>query len=374
MPKKKKKNTVSSPSDIISDFISGMNEGKKDKEVDVQLLSESSLNESIKGVLSTQSATLDYAIGRGGIPLSRITIFHGKESAGKTSLALHLVAEAQKRGGIGVYIDKERKLDPEYAIKLGVDPDRMILPKPKTVKTLEGVVKYIRDTIKMAKRLREKYEKPVPIVMIVDSLNACKAFETLETPTGKKRYPAEARIWSEELPEIVEDLSTEHVALVFVSQVRKKMNVMFGNDEELAGGNAPRFYASLIIYIRKIGTEKDSNGEKTGSKIEIECRKNQIGPPFKKAQFTIYWNKGIDYQHSLILQLASMGIIKKMPKTKTRKAGYVIGEKTVLGKTVIGAAETLRSKPKLEEKLINLFYKKMGWSGRNEHNRKENKK
>ena len=354
---KKRKSNLSSPTEIVADFIAGMS---SDKEVikGLSSLSESHFRKKIRGVVSTQSATLDAAIGRGGVPMSRITILHGKEGSGKTTLALHLVAEAQRRGGLGLYIDKEYKLDPDYVESLGVDSKRLFIPEE--MKTLEDVIPQIKATLRRAKEIRKKTKNPVPIVIVIDSLNACKAFETIETPTGKKRYPAEARIWSEELPGIVDMLSEEYVSLVFISQVRKKMNVQFGNDEEMAGGFAPRFFASLIIYIARTGTEKDANKNKTGSKIETECRKNQISPPFKKADFVIYWSRGIDYEHSLVLQLEKLGIAKKMAKTKTRKAGIVIGEK-VIGRTHVKSAENIRKNPKLREKLRKILHKRMKW-------------
>jgi recombination protein RecA len=351
----KRKARLESPSDIVADFLAGM---AGDKEVAstapgaVRMLGDKAFSKRVRGVLSTHSATLDAAISRGGFPLSRISILHGKEGSGKTTIGLHLCAEAQRRGGIAVYIDKEHKLDPDYAQKLGVDLGRLALP---TCKTLEAVIEIIKATIRRAREIRKKTKVAVPFVIIVDSLNACKAFETLETPTGKKRYPAEARIWSEELPSIVEALETEHVALVFVSQVRKKMNVMFGSDEEMAGGNAPRFYASLIVYVTRTGTEKDGEKSKIGSSIETECKKNQVGPPFKKAKFAIYWNRGIDYEHSLVLQLEDMGLVKK------RKKGALTIGKVELGTGYAGAARALRARPKLRAKLVELFYKRMGW-------------
>ena len=353
---KKRKARLASPTEIVADFVAGM---MGDKEVTKKFasLSEAHFRKKIRGVVSTQCATLDASIGRGGVPMSRITILHGKEGSGKTTLALHLVAEAQRRGGLGVYIDKEYKLDPDYVESIGVDSKRLFIPEE--MKTLEDVIPQIKATLRRAKEIRKKTSKPVPIVIVVDSLNACKAFETIETPTGKKRYPAEARIWSEELPGIVDMLSEEYVSLVFISQVRKKMNVMFGSDEELACSFAPRFFASLNIYINRIGTEKDSK-KKTGSKIETECRKNQISPPLKKANFVIYWSRGIDYEHSLVLQLESMGLAKKMAKTKTRKAGIVIGEK-VIGRTHVKAAANIRKNPKLREKLIKILHKRMKW-------------
>lgn len=351
----KRKARLESPSDIIADFLAGMAADKdvaNDAPGAVRVLADHVYTKRIRGVLSTHSATLDAAITRGGYPLSRISILHGKEGSGKTTIALHLCAEAQRRGGVAVFLDKEHKLDPDYAAKLGVDLKRLVLPP---CKTLEAVIAVIKATIRRAREIRKKTKVVVPFVIVVDSLNACKAFETLETKTGKKRYPAEARIWSEELPEIVEALESEAVALVFVSQVRKKMNVMFGNDEELAGGNAPRFFASLIVYVARVGTMKDGDKAKIGSDIETECKKNQIGPPFRKARFAIYWNRGIDYEHSLVLQLEEMGLVKK------RKGGVLRVGKVQLGTGYAAAANTLRARPKLKAKLVEVFYRRMGW-------------
>lgn len=346
VPRKKR---LESDKDVIDDFMAGMSE---DKTVGQKVITLAEYK-APKEFISSQCATLDIAIGQPGFPLSRISILHGKEGGGKTTVALQAIAEVQQQGGIGVLIDKEHKLDKAYAVKLGVDLSRLVYP-PK-LPTLEDVIHVIKGAIRRAGELRKKARRRIPILIVVDSLNACKAWETVEETTGKKRYPAEARIWSEELPAIVEDMSDEAVGLVFVSQVRKKMNVVYGSDEELAGGNAPKFYASLIVYIARIGMEKDSSGEKTGSKIEAECKKNQIAPPFRKAKFTIFYARGIDYEHSLVLACEDFGWIKK------RKGGYLKIRKIELGQGYVQAAEFLRAHPKLKAKLMEMVRKKMKW-------------
>jgi recombination protein RecA len=348
--KSNRKARLESPTDIIADYLAGM-ESDKDVPGKVRVLGDAAYKKRIRGVLSTHSATLDAAIGRGGYPLSRVVIFHGREGSGKTTLALHACAEVQRRGGVAVYFDKEHKMDPDYAAKVGVDVARLVMPPAKT---LEQVIAYTRATIRRAREIRKKTKRVVPFAIVADSLNAMKAFETLDTPTGKKRYPAEARIWSEELPELCEEMASENVTLFFISQVRKKMNVKFGSDEEMAGGNAPRFYASLIVYVTRVGTEKTGDKTKIGSVIETECKKNQIAPPFKKARFVIYWNRGIDYEHSLVLQLEEMGLVKK-------KQGHLVVGNIELGQGYAAAAKTLRERPKLRAKLIELFYKRMKW-------------
>jgi len=355
----KRKAKLESPTDIITDFLQGM-EQDKDAPGAMRIASHET---KIHGFVSTNAATLDAAIGRPGIPLSRITILHGKEGSGKTTVALQAIAETQSQGGIGVYIDKEHKLDRAYAAKLGVNLS--LLVEPRDISTLEKVIGVIKATIRRAKEIRKKTKKRVPILIVVDSLNACKAFETVETETGKKRYPAEARIWSEELPGIVEAIDDEACGLVFVSQVRKKMNVMFGSDEEMAGGNAPRFYASLIVYVQRVGTEKETDGgkkDKIGSIVEAECKKNQIAPPFKKAKFVIYWARGVDYEHSLVMQLEEMGIVRKRTGAKLELRRGKGKTPIQLGQGYPAAAKLLRSKPELRDRLKAIFYKKMGWN------------
>lgn len=355
----KRKAKLESPTDIVADFLQGMAQDKDAPGAIGTAASET----KIHGFVSTQSATLDAAIGRPGIPLSRLTILHGREGGGKTTVALQVIAEVQRQGGLGVYVDKEHKLDRDYAKKLGVDLDRLI--EPREIETLEKVIGVIHATIRRAKEIRKKTKKRVPILIVVDSLNACKAFETVETPTGKKRYPAEARIWSEELPGIVEAIDDEAVGLIFVSQVRKKMNVMFGSDEEMAGGQAPRFYASLIIYVQRIGTEKESEGgkkDKVGSVVEAECKKNQIAPPFRKAKFVIYWSRGIDFEHSLVTQLEELGIVRKRTGGKLELKRGKGKDPIQLGTGYAAAAQLLRDKPELCSKLKTIFHRKMGWN------------
>lgn len=349
--KKKRKKKLATEQEAVDDFLLGM---AQDAEVadPVMSMGDPHFDKAVQGYVSTQACTLDCAIGRPGIPLSRLTMLHGKEGGGKTTVALQAIAEVQQRGGLALYIDKEHKLDKKYAVKLGVNLSRLIYPKK--LPTLERVIAIIKAAIRRAEEIKQKTKRVVPLLIVVDSLNACKAFETVETDTGKKRYPAEARIWSEELPAMVEDISELPVGLVFVSQVRKKMNVMFGSDEELAGGNAPRFYASLIIYIQRVGVQKDSSGEKTGSIIEAECKKNQISPPFKKAKFIIFYARGIDYEHSLLLQCEAFGWLKK------KKGKFKIG-KTVLDTNRINSADVLRARPKVRDKLKALVAKKMEW-------------
>jgi recombination protein RecA len=304
----------------------------------------------IRGVVSTGIPTLDAAIGRGGAPLGRLTILHGGEGSGKTTIGLQLVARCQAMGGLAVFFDKEFKLDPDYAVALGVDTKRLIISQPSS---LELVIQGILNVIAHAKNIRDHAKRRVPIMIVLDSLNACMSKEAMEAPIGEKQYPAEARIWSQQLPKIIQQASHEDVSLLFVSQVRKKFNVMFGDADEIAGGNAPRFYASLIMKVVRVGSEKDGK-QRIANKIEVECKKNQIAPPFKKAQFNIVYGRGADFEHALVIQLEKM-------KLFTRKGAWYLYEGEKLGNGLQATADMLRKTSELREEFTDLFRTEMGW-------------
>lgn len=315
-----------------------------------QLLGSDELKTKIRGVISTQCMTLDAAIGRGGIPLSRLTILHGGEGSGKTTVALHLVAEVQRQGGVAVYIDKEYKLDPDYATAIGVDINRLIISQPRE---LEQVLKAIKKAISIASAARERTGKRVPILVILDSINAATAKARLEGDEGDSHIAPEARLWSGHLPAIVEECSKEDVALVLISQVRSKIGVMFGSNEDMAGGNAPRFYASLIIYIKRVGTHK-RDGEKQANIIEAECRKNQIGPPFRKAKFHLAYGKGIDWEHSLLLQAEATGDVDV-------KGAWLNFDGQRIGQGRDAAADRLRKNTELAAEIEQAVRTSIGW-------------
>jgi recombination protein RecA len=315
-----------------------------------QLLGSDELKTKVRGVISTCCMTLDAAIGRGGVPLSRLTILHGGEGSGKTTVALHLVAAAQHRGGVAVYIDKEYKLDPDYAAAIGVDTNRLIISQPRE---LEQVLRAIKKAISIAAAARKRTGKRVPILVILDSINAATAKVRLEGDEGDSHIAPEARLWSGHLPAIVEECSKEDVALVLVSQVRSKIGVLFGSNEDMAGGNAPRFYASLIIYIKRVGTHK-RDGEKKANIIEAECRKNQIGPPFKKAKFLLEYGKGIDWEHSLIMQAEMTGDVQA-------KGSFLYFDDKKIGQGRDAASDNLRKNKDLATEIEKAVRISLGW-------------
>jgi recombination protein RecA len=272
-----------------------------------QILGSDSLGIKIKGVTSTQCATFDAAIGRGGVPRGRLTIIHGPEGCGKTTLALHLAAETQRQGGVAIYIDKEYKLDPDYAAKIGVDVGKLIITQPSY---LEKVFRAIDAIIDKVVQLREDQGKKIPILIVLDSMNAAITKAEFEGEWEDHHYAPQARVYSSSLPKIMPKISKEDIALVWISQIRTNIGISYGNPTDISGGKAPKFYASLIMSLaRKTAIAKD--GEKIGNEVELICSKNQIAPPFKKAMCNIIYGVGIDKNAAMVDQAIRDGIIVK---------------------------------------------------------------
>jgi recombination protein RecA len=332
--------------DDIKELLDGM---RKDLGGDgVMLADGTDLDVAIRGVISTQCAGLDHAIGRGGYPLGRLTILHGPEGCGKTTAALHAVAEVQRVGGIAVYLDKEYKLDLDYGEKLGVDRARLFLHQPST---LEEAFKYMEVTIEHARKLRKRLGRRVPVMIILDSMNAAITKAQFEGDWGDQHMAPQARCFSQNLPKLMPKVYKDDVALVWISQVRQKMNVSFGNDEEIAGGKAPRFYASLIIHLKRIGGIKKGD-EFIGNRTLALVQKNQIAPPFKKVEFVIKYGYGIDNERSILELALAHDIVEKSG------AWYSVGDDRI-GQGMDKAAQYLREHPdicvSLWEKLKGLM-------------------
>lgn len=347
MPRAAKKRAPAE--DTTSEFLGGLREAIGVE--NAMLLGSDEKALKIRGVISTRIPTLDVAIGRGGIPLGRLSILHGDQGCGKTTVALQLAAECQAQGGLAVYFDHEYKLDPDYACDLGVDPHKLIISQPRS---LELFIKGVQKVIELAPTLRERHGRSVPIIVVCDSLNAIKAEASLEADPTDKRYPDEARVLSQKLPQIIREASKEDVALLFISQIRKKLGVMYGDADEIAGGNAPKFYASLIMKVVRTGYEKE-DGVKNANKIEIECKKNQIARPFRRARLRIVYGKGVDMEHSLVLALEDAGILQK-----EAKSWYAYdGERLANGTQAM--ADFLRKNVNLRDEFTKELRSKMKW-------------
>jgi recombination protein RecA len=248
-------------------------------------------------VVSTGSLGLDLALGIGGLPKGRIVEIYGPESSGKTTLALHAIAEAQKRGGTCAFIDAEHALDPGYAKKLGVDVDSLLISQPDAgEQALE-----ICDTLVRSGAVD---------VLVVDSVAALVPRAELEGEMGDSHVGLHARLMSQALRKLTGSVSRSNTLLIFLNQIRLKIGVMFGNPETTTGGNALKFYASVRMEIRRIGSIKERDTT-TGNQTRVKVVKNKMAPPFRQVDFDIMYGEGISKVGELIDLGVKAGIVEK---------------------------------------------------------------
>ncbi len=248
-------------------------------------------------VISTGSLGLDIALGIGGLPKGRIVEIYGPESSGKTTLALHAIAEAQKKGGTCAFIDAEHALDPGYAKKLGVDIDNMLISQPDAgEQALE-----ICDTLVRSGAID---------VLVVDSVAALVPRAELEGEMGDSHVGLHARLMSQALRKLTGTVSRSNCLLIFLNQIRLKIGVMFGNPETTTGGNALKFYASCRMEIRRIGSIKDRD-EATGNQTRVKVVKNKMAPPFRQVEFDIMYGEGISKVGELIDLGVKANVVEK---------------------------------------------------------------
>lgn len=247
--------------------------------------------------ISTGSIGLDMALGIGGFPKGRIIEVFGPESSGKTTLALHVVAEAQKKGGTCAYIDAEHALDPVYAKNLGVDVDELILSQPDTgEQALE-----IADTLVRSGAID---------VIVVDSVAALVPKAEIEGDMGDQHMGLQARLMSQALRKLTASVAKANCIMIFINQIRMKIGVFFGNPETTTGGNALKFYASVRLDIRKIGTLKDKDNI-VGNQVRVKVVKNKVAPPFKVVEFDIIYGQGISKVGELLDIGSNIGVVDK---------------------------------------------------------------
>jgi recombination protein RecA len=240
--------------------------------------------------VSTGSLGLDIALGIGGLPRGRVIEIYGPESSGKTTLALHVVAEIQKKGGIAAYVDAEHALDPVYASKLGVDINEMLISQPDTgEQALE-----ITDTLVRSGGVD---------IVVIDSVAALTPKAELEGEMGDSLPGLQARLMSQALRKLTGSISKSNTIVLFINQIRMKIGVMFGNPETTTGGNALKFYASVRLDIRRIGAIKDRD-EVVGNQTRVKVVKNKVAPPFKQVEFDIMYGQGV----SKVGELVDLGV------------------------------------------------------------------
>jgi recombination protein RecA len=280
--------------------------------------------------ISTGSIGLDQALGVGGLPKGRVTEIYGPESSGKTTLALHVIAEAQKAGGIAAFIDAEHAFDRFYAQKLGVDIENLLISQP--------------DNGEQALEITENLIRSGAIdVIVIDSVAALTPKSEIEGEMGDSKMGLQARLMSQALRKLTGTISKTGAVCIFINQLRDKIGVMFGNPETTTGGNALKFYSSVRLDIRKVSQIKDGENI-TGNRVKVKVVKNKVAPPFKKAEFDIVYGEGISRTGEIIDLGVELNIIKKSG------SWFSYGE-TRLGQGRDGVCNIISQNPDLMDEL-----------------------
>ena len=280
--------------------------------------------------ISTGSLALDIATGVGGIPKGKIIEIFGPESSGKTTLALHVIAEAQKKGGIAVFIDAEHALDPKYAQKIGVDLDNLYISQPD----------YGEQALEIAESL---LRSGAVDVIVIDSVAALVPKDELEGEIGEAHVGKQARLMAQALRKLKSLAHNANTAVIFINQLREKIGVMFGNPETTPGGRALKFFADMRLDVRRIGDAKEGDS-RIGSRVRVKVVKNKLAPPFREAEFDMIYGEGICKLCDLIDTASELGVIKKSG------AWYSYGE-VRLGQGRDQAKKFLQENPELAQEI-----------------------
>jgi recombination protein RecA len=280
--------------------------------------------------ISTGSLALDVATGVGGIPRGKIIEIFGPESSGKTTLALHVIAEAQKKGGIAVFIDAEHALDPKYAQKIGVDVDNLYISQPD----------YGEQALEIVESL---LRSGAVDVIVIDSVAALVPKDELEGEIGEAHVGKQARLMAQALRKLKSLAHNANAAVIFINQLREKIGVMFGNPETTPGGRALKFFADMRLDVRRVGDAKEGDN-KVGSRVRVKVVKNKLAPPFREAEFDMIYGEGICKLCDLIDTASELGVIKKSG------AWYSYGE-TRLGQGRDQAKKFLQENPELAQEI-----------------------
>jgi recombination protein RecA len=293
-------------------------------------------------VIPSGSISLDVALGVGGYPKGRIIEIYGPESSGKTTLAIHAIAEAQKAGGIAAFIDAEHAFDRFYAAKLGVDVDNLFISQP--------------DNGEQALEIADQLIRSAAIdIVVVDSVAALTPKAEIEGDMGDNKVGLQARLMSQALRKLTATINKTNTTCIFINQLREKIGVMFGNPETTTGGNALKFYASVRLDIRKSSPIKDGD-EVIGNEVKVKVVKNKVAPPFRRAQFEILFGEGISRVGEIVDLGVEYGIIEKSGSWFSYN-----GSKLAQGKE--GAKKVLKDNPELCEELTAKIYEVINAKG-----------
>ncbi|WP_165043146.1 recombinase RecA [Dysgonomonas sp. ZJ709] len=286
-------------------------------------------------VIPTGSIALNAALGVGGYPRGRVVEIYGPESSGKTTLAIHAIAEAQKAGGIAAFVDAEHAFDRFYAEKLGVDIANLLISQP--------------DSGEQALEITEQLIRSSAIdIIVIDSVAALAPKAELEGEMGDSKMGLQARLMSQALRKLTAAINKTNTTCIFINQLRDKIGVMFGSPETTTGGNALKYYASVRLDIRRIGQLKDGDDVK-GSQTRVKVAKNKVAPPFRKAEFDIMYGEGISRAGEIVDLGADLGIVKK-------SGSWYSYNETKLGQGREAAKDTIKDNPELAEELEALIF------------------
>ena len=294
-------------------------------------------------VIPTGALSLDLALGVGGVPRGRVVEIFGPESSGKTTVMLHIIANAQKAGGLAAFIDAEHALDPAYARRLGVNLDDLLVSQPDSGEEALSIC----ETLARSNALD---------VIVIDSVAALVPKAELEGEMGMATMGMQARLMSQALRKLTAILSKARTTCLFTNQIREKVGVMFGNPETTPGGKALKFYASVRLDIRRRETLKDSTGQAVGNRVRVKVVKNKVAPPFSEAEFEILFNHGINREGCILDVGVKDGVVDK-------KGAWFQFEGQLIGQGKEAAQQALRDKPELADKIVQAILAKRGLTG-----------
>lgn len=290
-------------------------------------------------VIPTGALTLDLALGVGGIPRGRVTEIYGPESSGKTTLMLHIIAEAQKQGGTAAFIDTEHALDPQYAKKIGVNLDELLVSQPDSGEEALNIAESLVQSSALA-------------VVVIDSVAALAPRAELEGEMGASHVGLQARLMSQALRKLTGAINRTQTSCIFTNQIREKVGVMFGSPETTPGGRALKFYASVRMDIRRTATLKDPTGRAIGIHARVKVVKNKVAPPFAEGEFDILYAEGISWTGSIIDAAIQYGLIEK-------RGSWLSYDGQQLGQGREAARDNLKKNPELANAMVEEIKEKV---------------